>query len=160
MTTIPYESATAGDRALGEIQRMLAKFGCQQFGTMIDAEHGKTIVQFRWRNRQISLEASWRGYAAAWQQRHPVKRYASSTERAAHDHKALEIGKVAVCSVLRDWIKGQVTAIECGVLSFDAVFMPHMMLPSGERVLDRVESSGMLPEIEAPKIAQLPGKTA
>ena len=32
--------------------------------------------------------------------------------------KALKQGHVAVNSVLRDWIKGQVTAIETGVLSF------------------------------------------
>jgi hypothetical protein len=28
---------------------------------------------------------------------------------------------------LRDWIKGQVTAIECGILKFEAVFMPYML---------------------------------
>ena len=160
MATIPYETAESGDRALAEVQKILAKFGCQQFGTMTDAEHGKTIVQFRWRNRQISLEASWRGYAAAWQKAHPLRGYADPGRRAAYDRRALELGKVAVCSVLRDWIKGQVTAIECGVMSFDAVFMPHMLLPTGERVLDRIEASGMLPEPEPPKVAQLPGRPA
>lgn len=155
--SIPYESATAGDRALAEIQRLLAKFGCQQFGTMIDAEHGKTLVQFRWRNRQISLEASWKGYAAAWQKAHPLRdaRYVGAATRARYDQRALEIGKVAVCSVLRDWIKGQTTAIECGVLSFDAAFMPYTLLPSGERVMERVEASGMLPPVDEPKVVML-----
>lgn len=32
--SLPYESATSGDRALIEIQRILGKFGCQRFGTM------------------------------------------------------------------------------------------------------------------------------
>ena len=36
-------------------------------------------------------------------------------------------GHIAVNSILRDWIKGQVTAIECGILSFEAVFMPFML---------------------------------
>ena len=144
MTSLPYEASTAGEKALVEIQRILSKFGCQSFGTMIDAERGCTIVQFKWRERQISLEASWKGYAAAWQKAHP---WASvrGNDRAAYDRKALEIGKTAVCSVLRDWIKGQVTAIECGVMSFDAVFMPHMLLPSGERLLDRVRTEKLLP---------------
>lgn len=133
-----------------EAQRLLAKFGCQSFGTMTDAERCLTIVQFKWRERQISLEASWKGYAAVWRKAHPYNPSArGSGTREDHDRKALEIGRVAVCSVLRDWIKGQMTAVECGVMSFDAVFMPHMLLPSGERLIDRVEASGMLPKPES-----------
>ena len=36
-------------------------------------------------------------------------------------------------AILRDWIKGQVTAIETGVLSFEAVFMPYMLMLTGAR---------------------------
>ncbi len=151
MSTLPYETATSGDRALVEVQRTLAKFGCQSFGTMIDAERGVTIVQFKWRERQISLEASWKGYAAAWQKAHPWSTYRSHN-RAAYDKKALDIGRTAVCSVLRDWVKGQVTAIECGVMSFDAAFMPHMLLPTGERLIDRAQA--MLPAPEKPKVVE------
>ncbi len=143
MASIPYETATSGDRALMEVQKTLAKFGCQSFGTMTDAERGLTIVQFKWRERHISLEASWKGYAAAWAKAHPYS-YSTRGSRADYDAKALAIGKVAVCSVLRDWIKGQVTAIECGVMSFEAAFMPHMLLPTGERVIDRVQAAKML----------------
>lgn len=157
--SIPYETATSGERALAEIQRTLGKFGCQSFGTMIDAERGLTIVQFKWRDRQVSLQASWRGYAAAWLKAHPFQS-ARTSDRAAYDRKALAIGKVAVCSVLRDWIKGQVMAIECGILSFDAIFMPHMLLASGERVIDRVQSSGMLLPSDEPKVVALPGNRA
>lgn len=153
MATLPYESSTAGERALAETQNILAKFGCQQFGTMTDAERGCTIVQFKYRERQISLEANWRGYAAAWQKVHPFSSYAR-VSRQEWDRRALAVAKVAVCSVLRDWVKGQVTAIECGIMSFDAVFMPHMLLPSGERVIDRIQSSGMLPKGEAPKVVE------
>lgn len=154
MPSIPYETATSGDRALVECQRMLSKFGCQSFGTMTDAERCLTIVQFKWRDRQISLEASWKGYAAAWAKAHPYT-YSTRGTRQEYDRKALEIGKVAVCSVLRDWIKGQMTAVECGIMSFDAVFMPHMLLPTGERLIDRVEKSGMLPKPEESNVRQI-----
>jgi hypothetical protein len=153
MPSIPYESATSGDKALMEIQRILGKFGCQSFGTMIDAERGMTIVQFKWRERNISLEASWKGYAAAWQKAHPWSTVRGN-DRQAYDRKALEIGRVAVCSVLRDWVKGQVTAIECGVLGFDAVFMPHMLLPNGERLIDRVQAENFLPPPDDKKILE------
>ena len=53
--------------------------------------------------------------------------------------KARKIGDVAVYSILRDWIKAQVTAIETGLLTFEGVFMPHMLLPNGKRLLDHIE---------------------
>ncbi len=126
--SIPYEDCVGGDNALNATAKILEKFGCQSFGHMIDAERGMTIVHFKWRGQQISLEASWKGYAAAYKKAHPNH----------SDARALELAKRAVCSCLRDWVKGQITAVECGVMSFGAVFMPHMLLPTGERVIDRV----------------------
>jgi hypothetical protein len=145
--SIPYATATAGDKALMELQRALSKFGCQSFGTMTDAENGKTIVQFRWHGREISLEASWKGYAAAWLKEHPYSHRTRGT-RADHEAKALEQAKKSVCSVLRDWVKGQTTAVECGIMSFDAAFMPHMLLPSGQRVVDYMKEAKLLPSPE------------
>ena len=148
--TLPYETATSGDKALTELQRTLGKFGCQSFGTMTDAERGCTMVQFKWRNRSVSLQASWKGYAAAWQREHPWAQVRSH-DRAAYDRKALQIGKIAVCSVLRDWVKGQITAVECGVMSFEAAFMPHMLLSDGRRVIDKIQADNLLPAPEPTK---------
>ncbi len=142
--SLPYSSATSGDKALLELQKTLAKFGCQSFGTMTDAERGCTIVQFRWRNRMVSLEASWKGYAAAWLKEHPYS-HRMKHSRVAHEQKAIAQAQTSVCSVLRDWVKGQVTAVECGIMSFEAAFMSHMLLPSGQRVIDRVRADNLLP---------------
>lgn len=135
---IPYQDAKSGEGALTELQTILAKFGCGTFGTMTDQENGKTIVQFRWREKNVSLEASWKGYAVAWVKANPYT-YRTRCSKQEHDQKALRQGKIAVCSILRDWVKGQVTAVECGIMSFEAAFMPHMLLPTGERLIDRVE---------------------
>lgn len=142
MGSLPYEDSVAGDRALADLQRALAKFGCQSFGTMIDAEKGCTTVQFRWQGRIVSLEASWRGYAAAWLKAHPYK--SSRITRSQHETRAMEQAKKSVCSVLRDWTKGQITAVECGIMSFEAAFMPHILLPTGERLVDYIETQKLL----------------
>ena len=153
MSSIPYETATSGEKALTDLQKVLAKFGCQSFGTMTDAELGKTIVQFKWRNRTVSLEASWKGYAVAYMKAHPWK-YGRVT-KADHEAKALAQARTSVCSVLRDWVKGQIAAVECGVMSFEAAFMPHMLLPSGERVIDRVQAENLLPAPAEEKVVSL-----
>jgi len=68
----------------------------------------------------------------------------------------LQQGHVAVNSILRDWIKGQVTAVECGILSFEAVFMPFMLTHDGRPVIERIDN--LLPEADAPKVVALPGQ--
>jgi hypothetical protein len=66
-------------------------------------------------------------------------------DRQAYEHDALQKGLIAVNSILRDWIKGQITAVECGILSFEAVFMPYVLLPDGRRLIEAVQQQGLLP---------------
>ncbi len=141
--TLPYESATSGEKAIGEIQRILGRFGCQQFGTMVDEELGEVRVMCSWNRRQIIVPASWKGYAAAWLKEHPWS-HRMRCNRVAHERKALEVARVAVYSMLRDWIKGQVTAVEVGILSFEGAFLGQIMLPSGLSVLDHVKQANVL----------------
>lgn len=152
--SLPYSTATAGDSALVELQRTLAKFGCQSFGTMTDAEKGVTIVQFKWRNQVVALQASWKGYAAAWLKENPYT-YRKRGTRQEHEQAALTQAQKSVCSVLRDWVKGQITAVECGVMSFDAAFMPHMLLPDGRRLIDKVRSDNLLPAPDDQKVIEI-----
>lgn len=141
---LPYSSSTAGQAALADLEKVLDRFGCKAFGTMTDAEKGTTIVQFRWRSREVMLEASWKGYATAWLKENPLHVNHRRT-RAEHEAVALAQARISVCSVLRDWVKGQVTAIECGVMSFETAFLPHMLLPSGQRITDFIVHEKLLP---------------
>ena len=145
---LPYETATAGEKALIDLQRALAKFGCKTFGHMVDHERGATIIQFKWNSRQISLEASWKGYAYAYLKVHPYHQTRMRLTRSEYDKKAFNQAQLSVCSVLRDWVKGQITAVECGIMSFDAAFMPFILLPSGERLIDHVNENLLPPPEE------------
>lgn len=83
----------------------------------------------------------------AWLKEHPHTTRARCT-KAEHERKALDIASVAVYSILRDWIKGQVTAIETGILTFEGAFLGQLMLPNGKTVLEHAQASNLLP---APK---------
>jgi hypothetical protein len=68
---LPYENSSSGERALGEIQKLLRGFGCTKFGSMSDDEAKEILVQFEYRGRMVNVKASIRGYAAAWLKEHP-----------------------------------------------------------------------------------------
>lgn len=144
---LPYQNTTAGEKALGEIQKLLRGFGCNKFGSMVDDEANEILVQFEYRGRMVQVRASAAGYAAAWLKEHPYSNRTRAT-RTQHERKALEIASTAVYSILRDWIKGQVTAVETGILSFEGAFLGQIMLPNGKTILEHAQEKNLL---EGPK---------
>lgn len=135
--TLPYENSTSGRLAIEEMRKILQRFGCSSFGIMDDFSAGEVIAQFEHRGRKIILRVSTKGYAAAWLRQHPYT-HRTRSSKAEHEKKALTIASMAVYSILRDWIKAQITAVEIGMLSFEGAFLGQIMLPSGQTVLDVV----------------------
>ena len=132
---LPYENATSGTKAFEQIEKVLRKFGCSNFGTMRDWDRGVLICQFTWNKRQVHIEASWRGYAEAWLKENPWSSRRTYT-KDEWEMRARAKGEMAVPSILRDWIKGQVTAIEIGLMPFEHAFMPHMLAADGRPLIE------------------------
>jgi hypothetical protein len=156
MKSIPYASASAGQRARDEITKVLRRFGCESIGFMDSFETHEVFLAFKHRGRQVQLTASAKGWAALWLKENP---WSSARRSTCHEYEqaALRQGHIAVSSILRDWIKGQVTAVECGILSFEHVFMPFMLTHDGRPLIDRVSELELLPKPDAPKVVALPG---
>jgi len=151
MKDLPYASATSGDRALGEAQSILSRFGCTQFGIMHDTERGELRLQFVHQGRTVDFRASWKGYAAAWLKAKPYT-HRMRGSRQAYEAKAIEQAKISVCSVLRDLVKAQVTAIEAGILSFEGAFLGQILLASGQSVSEYVQAAAIIPPAETKKL--------
>lgn len=146
---VPYENATSGAKAREEITGLLRRMGCESVGFMDDFEDKSVLLAFRHRGRPVQLRASAKGWAAMYLK---VRPYGHRTRGTRHDYeqKALKQGLVAVNSILRDWVKGQVVAVECGMMSFEAVFMPHMLTSDGRPLIERVQEAKMLPPPTSP----------
>lgn len=134
---LPYENATSGEKAMTEIQKILRKFNCAKFATGTDFETGELFVQFEHKKQLVNLKVNAKNYAAAWLKENPYTSRRKCTKQA-HESKALDIGSLAIYSLLRDWIKGQVTMIEIGCLSFESAFLSHIQLPNGNVVIEEI----------------------
>lgn len=143
--SLPYMNSTSGRSAIDDIRKTLIAFGCTKFAPMEDFEDGTVRIQFEHRGRMVEVTASAKGYAAAYLHEKPWNNR-MRTNRAAYERKALEQGQIAVWSILRDWIKGQLTAVECGILSFDGAFLGQILLPDGRTVHSHVDERGLLPQ--------------
>jgi hypothetical protein len=143
--TLPYASASSGMSARDEIIKILKRFGCESVGFMDEFETRSVLLAFVWRGRNVQLRASAQGWANAWLKENP---WTSRRHTTQHDwdRKALDQGMVAVNSILRDWVKGQITAIETGILTFEHVFVPFMLAHDGTPVIEHMRK--MLPAPE------------
>ena len=143
--SIPYASASSGSKAREEILKILQRFGCESVGFM-DEFHTKTLIlAFTYRGRNIQLKATAQGWANAYLKENPYT-YRMKKNKQEHEEKALNQGMIAVNSILRDWVKGQMTAVETGILTFEHVFMPYMLMNDGRVLADH--ASEMLPALE------------
>jgi hypothetical protein len=154
-TSTPYASAITGVRAREEITKILRHFGCESIGFMDDFEKHEVLLAFTHRGRPVQLRASAKGWATVWLKEHPYS-YRSRRSRSEYEQDALKQGHVATNSILRDMIKSQITAIECGIRSFEAVFLADMLTHDGRPLIERVRD--LLPEADAPKVVALPGR--
>lgn len=145
--SLPYQNATSGQRAIDDIRKVIQAFGCSKFAPMEDFATGEVTVQFEYKGRMVQVTASAKGYAAALMREKPYSTRMKKS-RAEYEKASLEQGQIAVWSILRDWIKGQITAIETGILSFDGAFLGQILLPNGETIHQRIAESDMLPAIE------------
>lgn len=141
---VPYASATSGAKARDEITQLLRRFGCENVGFMDDFAEHSVLLAFRHRGRNVQLRASAKGWAQLYLKENPWN-YRRKGGQKDYEQAAIRQGLIAVNSILRDWVKGQITAVECGIMSFEAVFMPHMLTSDGRTLLERVEEAKMLP---------------
>ena len=153
----PYASATSGEAARTEIIKILRKFGCESVGFMDDFEKHEVLLAFTHRGRSVQLRASAKGWAQLFIKENPWSRRRIGSWKD-YEQRALRQGQIAVNSILRDWIKGQVTAVECGVLAFEAVFLPYMLTNDGRPIVERLDESGWLPKPREDKVVPITGK--
>jgi hypothetical protein len=144
MSAVPYASASSGAAARGEVTKILQRFGCESVGFMDDFAQHEVLLAFTHRGRPVQLRASAKGWAAMYLRENP---WTHRRRGSRHDYEqaALRQGVIAINSILRDWVKGQVTAVECGIMSFEAVFFAHMLTNDGRPLIDRIQSLNLLP---------------
>ena len=143
-TTVPYASARSGMTAREEITKILRRFGCESVGFMDDFADRSVLLAFTHRGRPVQLRASAKGWAQMYLQANPWTSRRRGPQKA-YEEVVIQQGLIAVNSILRDWVKGQVTAIECGMLSFEAVFLPYMLTADGTPLLERLRTERLLP---------------
>ena len=139
--SVPYASATSGERARGEIRKLLQRFGAESVGFMDQFADSSLLLAFTWRGHQVQLKASARGWADLFLRENPWntrRRYSAKD----WERRALEQGTIAVNSILRDWVRGQIVAIETGITEFRHVFLPYMVTANGETVAELVDRRG------------------
>ncbi|WOF74179.1 hypothetical protein QMT40_001826 [Parvibaculaceae bacterium PLY_AMNH_Bact1] len=135
--SIPYARASSGKNARDEVVRILQHFDCESVGFMDLFHENAILLAFTWRGQNVQLKASAQGWANTYLKANPWNTSKKSS-KAEWEDKAFKQGMIAVNSILRDWVKGQVTAVETGILTFEHVFMPYMLASDGRPVLEHM----------------------
>jgi hypothetical protein len=107
-TSAPAYSYARSAKARDDITTTLRRFGCESVGIMDDYATGEVLLAFTHRGRPVQFKASAKGWAQMYLKANPYNGYRRCT-RQEYEQRAVEQGLQAVNSILRDWVKGQVT---------------------------------------------------
>lgn len=126
-TRFASDTVVSVERSRGEIEKILARFGADQFGYASSVNLAQIMFRARGRMIRFELPLTWdnaRGKVTR------LDREFAQLERSAW--RALVLS-----------IKAKVVAVESGIVSFEVEFMPQTVMPDGRTVAQHA-----LPAIE------------
>lgn len=125
------------ERSRAEIERILIRYGAEGF--LFGYDQGRSMVAFRMRGRQIRMFVPQPDPNSTEITKTPTGRYRSPSARQdAYDQATRQRWRALVL-----YVKATLEAVESGVTTLEAAFLPHIVLPSGATVGEWVE-----PQIE------------
>jgi hypothetical protein len=82
--------------------------------------------------------------------------YAKHEVILAFKHRGVAMQLHASAKGWAAWVKAQITIVECGILSFDAAFMPYMLASDGRPLIEHLAERDLLPKAQEQKVVALP----
>lgn len=132
------QTAVTTDRSLGEIRKLLSRYGADGFA--FGEEATQAAVQFRMRDRTVRLVIALPDREHRSITRTPTGLLRSTAQQAAAYEQQVRARWRSLVLI----IKAKLEAVESGVVSFEQEWLPYIQLPSGETV-----SEWLAPQIEA-----------
>lgn len=136
---MPYAATTnvSAETSRGEIERILTKYGADQFGYGWDQE--RAVVGFRAHGRQIRFTVT---MPQRTERRFTHHSRGMRTDEGAY--KEWEQGCRQRWRALALVVKAKLEAVEAGISEFETEFLGHIVLPNGQTTAE-----WMGPQIEA-----------
>ncbi|AVO21643.1 hypothetical protein HWC44_gp042 [Mycobacterium phage ThetaBob] len=122
----------SSDRSRAEIERTLNRYGARQF--MYGWDEDQAIVGFVIHNRQVRFILPMPNRQDREFTKTPTGRSRAATQIAQAYEQAVRQRWRSLALV----IKAKLEAVESGIVSFDAEFLAHLVLPNGHTVGDSV----------------------
>lgn len=138
MPLLNYTTRVSVDRSVGEIMKMLQKFGAHRI--MVENDDTGTIIGMSF---EIDVEGKKVGYKlpVKWEE---VLHIIMGDTRVPRSKKNDEHAKCVAWRILKDWVEAQLAILETNMVKLDQVFLPYALSKSGKTIYEHVKSIGLL----------------
>lgn len=135
MPLLNYSTTITVEKSLGEIQRQLTGHGARailiEYGPRGEPDALSFKVLVGTQELGYRLPADWRPVLTLLQRQPKVPRRLQTEEQARR----------VAWRIVKDWIEAQMAIIETRMVTMEQVFLPYLLLPSGQTVYERVRES-------------------
>lgn len=131
-----YTTKINPETTIGEISRMLSRFGARRISTDYD-NHGEVIaVQF-----MLELRGTMVLYALPGNAEGVLKTL--ERDGVARQYRTIEHARRVAWRIIRDWVEAQIAIVDAGQAVMAEVFLPYAVTNSGQTMWQRVESGNI-----------------
>lgn len=140
MALLNYSTTVAAEKTAGEIVRILVAHGAYQVLQDFDPATG-AVIALSWKVRTRNGDLPFRL---------PVKPEAvAKVLRKQYDQGLIHIAAIrdgqatrVAWRILKDWVQAQMALFEAGMVEFEEIFLPYLMMAPGETLYQRMLTGG------------------
>jgi hypothetical protein len=121
------------DQTRKEIEQLVLKYGATAYGDLWDAERNAAVITFRIAARQVRIILPLPDLEARELSRGTDGRKLTEKQVTARREQAPRSAWRALHLV----IKANLEAVERGIMTLETAFLPHIVLPNGQTMIER-----------------------
>lgn len=128
------ETTVSIAKSRAEIEETVMRYGADQFGSAIDQEHRRAVIQFRIRRAESGLLVRFalpmpdpKEDAFTKDRRYSWRTVTDAESTRRYDQTCRQRWRALLLC-----IKAKLEAVECGITTFEEEFLAHIVLPNGQ----------------------------
>jgi len=112
------------ERSMGEIRRLLADVGAERLATLQDFETNKSGIQFFWKGQPVEIIIDIKA----------IEEKLATNKSIRLEQRGPEGAERVAYRLILNWLSNNFELVRWGVFDTMEVFLPYMVLPTGQTV--------------------------
>ena len=143
MALLNYTTKIEAEQTIGELQRMLSKYGVVGMLTEYDGRNVSSVsFQLLINDRKVAykLPCNWRAVLQVFKQLNANRKRVNGRIQDRIEDSEEQAIRVA-WRVIKDWVEAQLALVEINMATIPQIFLPYTIMRDGKTLTEHIENN-------------------